>query len=423
MEGPDLSQLLEGESSAKPTQTVLDGIVRRHRRLRARRARAAASLALVLAIAGLGVGIGLNGQNAPTHAALGPKALPTTTFKGSSGHSSATATPPRGLSWVRAGSRSSASAGASSPSATHAGSFSSEGSLVQNSPAAYCPEGVCGPVFGSFWPVSGATLTPLFTRSANGVAVRAFTAAWSEPPVVILPAQSGTGSGGSSAGGVAGSGDSGGSVSEPPVTATTVPGSKPSTDTTLPVSTTVPDTDTTTTTNVSSVAGCEVTQALVVEASDRGAVGVVVVPLGPAASQPIDLISAELVGLSEQSPMDVVVTHTDSDVSSVQAGFADGAQDQMSAIDQWAVLVDTPSASTADPGSQTVSVEALASDGSTLEETSVPASGALALPLAACAGAAPRPQYLHVPLPTGGGSPSTVPAAQAKARGAERSGR
>jgi hypothetical protein len=62
MDGPDLSHLLDGPDSAKPASEVLDGIVRRHKRLKVRRARMAASLGLVIAVAGLGVGIGLSNR-------------------------------------------------------------------------------------------------------------------------------------------------------------------------------------------------------------------------------------------------------------------------------------------------------------------------------------------------------------------------
>ena len=68
MNGPDLSHLLDGDDSERPSSAVLEGIVRRHRRLRARRARTAATLGLVLVVAGAGVGIGLSHQGATSSA-------------------------------------------------------------------------------------------------------------------------------------------------------------------------------------------------------------------------------------------------------------------------------------------------------------------------------------------------------------------
>src|SRR5271168_1220002 len=68
MNGPDLSHLLDGDDSERPSPAVLEGIVRRHRRLRARRARTAATLGLVLVVAGAGVEIGLSHQGATTSA-------------------------------------------------------------------------------------------------------------------------------------------------------------------------------------------------------------------------------------------------------------------------------------------------------------------------------------------------------------------
>ena len=70
MDGPDLSHLLDDASSEKPSRDVLDGIVRRRRRLQARRARTAATLGLVILLAGAGVGIGLSRQGGRTMSAL-----------------------------------------------------------------------------------------------------------------------------------------------------------------------------------------------------------------------------------------------------------------------------------------------------------------------------------------------------------------
>ena len=78
MHGPDLSHLLDGASSEKPSFEVLEGIVRRQRRLKARRARAVATLGLVIALAGLGVGIAVS-QRGTTATALGGAGATSTT--------------------------------------------------------------------------------------------------------------------------------------------------------------------------------------------------------------------------------------------------------------------------------------------------------------------------------------------------------
>jgi hypothetical protein len=131
-----------------------------------------------------------------------------------------------------------------------------------------------------------------------------------------------------------------------------------------------------------------------VEVSDAGAVGVVTVPEGSSVSRPIDVLADDVVGVEEQSPMAVVVAHTDDQTASIRADFAGGGQDEMTVVGQWAVLVDklaaiagggTGSRGTATTSGQ-ASVYALSSNGTVLESADVPGSGALAIPIGACMG-------------------------------------
>jgi hypothetical protein len=151
--------------------------------------------------------------------------------------------------------------------------------------------------------------------------------------------------------------------------------------------------------------------ALVVEVSDAGAVGVVTVPLGLSLDKPIDVLMDDVVGVAEQSPMVVVVAHTNDPTASVRADFGVGGQDQMDVVDQWAVLVKDVGSSAVgghsgmgDPelleGQATVS--ALSSDGTVLEQADLPGSGALAMPVAACV----EPLSGGVTKPVGAGSSS-----------------
>jgi hypothetical protein len=440
MDGPDLSHLLEGVSPDKPPADVLQGIVRRHRRRQARRARTAASLGLVIALAGLGTGIGLSHQGRTTSAA---RALTPTSTKGGlntadlPSTTSTTAVPggsttsplpadsklrfgkaPAGLGWVITGFGAVAPVASGTQGAPLTGQLHSTAS-GSAAVAAACTTAGC-PAYLPYDALGGATaLKPLFTRTSGGVTVRAFSASWAVAPIELGPIASGSGSAGS---GSVGSGSSSGTVTG------TSSGSGTGVTATPPVTGTIPDT--TTTTSVTSVpAGtdttvpvstppppeplpsCGVTQALVVEVSDAGAVGVVTVPLGSSLDKPIDVVMDEVVGTAEQSPMVVVVAHTNSPTASVRADFGVGGQDQMDVVDQWAVLVEDLGSSTAGgsgAGSDPellgqASVSALASDGTVLEHTVLPGSGALAMPVAACvepAGGVTKPVGAGASSPT-----------------------
>jgi hypothetical protein len=443
MDGPDLSHLLDGTNPDKPSSEVLHGIVRRHRRLKVRRARTAASLGLAIALAGLGTGIGLSHQGRTTTAAR--SLAPTTTRGGVNAFGSTTSTTlgargstslptpaasklrfgraPEGLAWVGEGSGVGASAGvvpSDSPVVGLHATASTSGPMA----AAVCTTIGCPSQF-PYDLVGDSVLQPLFTRTSGGVTVRAFSASWAVAPIELGPISSGSGSTGasSSAGTVGSSGGSGTLSSSPPVTGT-VPG-----DTTIP-DTTIPDT-TTTTTLISGVTqtttpvsepptpvpspSCGITKALVVEVSDAGAVGVVTVPLGASLDKPIDVVMDDVVGVAEQSPMVVVVAHTNNPTAAVRADFGVGGQDQMDVVDQWAVLVKDLGSSAVgghpgmgDPelleGQATVS--ALSSDGTVLEQADLPGSGALAMPVAVCI--EPASSGVTKPVGEGASSPTTT---------------
>ena len=363
MDGPDLSHLLDDANSEKPSRDVLHGIVRRRRRLQARRARTAATLGLVIALAGAGVGIGVSRQGGTTTSALPkhPNQLPTmsnrTAMTAPSPVSPGGA--PEGLGWVNAGSGVGHSNLASpSPEATTGGEGSGELQVTSTGAGtSLCSVWNCSP-YSPYGLIGDAVLRHLFTRTSDGVTVRAFTAVWVAAPLELVPTASGSSS----------------TTTETPVTTGAEPSSSVATSSTRVL-------------HVS----CAVTQALLVEVSDAGAVGVIAVPLGPSLAQPIDVLSDQVVAVAEKSPIAVVVAHTAGQTAAVRAKFAVGGQDEMAVVDQWAVLVHkltaaeaggTGSQGSATPGQ--AAVYALSGTGTVLEHSDLPGSGALAMAVAAC---------------------------------------
>jgi len=206
--------------------------------------------------------------------------------------------------------------------------------------------------------ISSVVIRHIFTRTTDGVTVRAFTSLWAAAPLELVPVV--TDSGGTTSG-----------HSSPPETRpgpTTVP------TTVLPSS-------------------CSVTRALIVEVSDAGAVGVVTVPLGPAAAQPVNVLADQVVGGAEDSPMAIVVAHVTRSTTAVGATFAAGGRDEMTVVDGWAVLAHRLPAGTSRTAPNSgeaaaageATVYALASNGTVIERTVLPGSGALAMAVQACA--------------------------------------
>ena len=446
MDGPDLSHLLD-DAGEKPPSEVLDGIVRRHRRLRARRARMAASLGLVIALAGLGVGIGLNNHGGTTTTASGTvpgdqqfkanNQAPSKTTAlpgpfGKTGSPSVPAAPrgtaPRGLVWVSLGSGTETGSAAMGPvagsettvpenaSAVGVSSTPTAGVLWATRASQPCTSSGC-PSYGPYGTLAGSVLTHLFTRTDDGVTVRAFMARWALAPLDLVPVASGSGAaslGKSASGSAEGRDVTGASGTSIATSTSRVPSSSPTVTATpgttapTPVSSTPvgpPPTrsDTTTTfltkpgsvTSPSTVVlpgSCDINQALIVEVSDVGAVGTVTVPVASEVKEPIGALSDEVVGSAERAPMVVVVAHTSDQTATVRAEFAGGGQDEMTVVDGWAVLVHMPTQTagggSASQGTATMSgqaeVYALSGEGTVLEHADLPGSGALALPVAAC---------------------------------------
>jgi hypothetical protein len=84
---------------------------------------------------------------------------------------------------------------------------------------------------------------------------------------------------------------------------------------------------------------CEATTSLLVEVSDAGAVGALTFPYPSTATRPVALVSDQVVGVAEGSPMAVLAVRVGSGVSGVGARFGNGAGDEMAVLDGVAVLV------------------------------------------------------------------------------------
>jgi hypothetical protein len=225
--------------------------------------------------------------------------------------------------------------------------------------------------YGLYGSLGNAVLAHLFTRSDDGVTVRAFTATWGAAPLEVYPIASG---------------------SSTPLAPSPTPVITASTTTTTTTVGTGPGSSVTTPPTLVPPESCGVKHGLVVEVSDAGAVGVVTVPLGPSLARPIDVLSDEMVGIAEHSPIGVVVAHTSGPTAAVRAEFAGGGLDEMTVVDGWAVLVqELPASSGGGTGRQGTAtmagqaeVYALSTNGTVVEQADLPGSGALAMPVAAC---------------------------------------
>jgi len=153
----------------------------------------------------------------------------------------------------------------------------------------------------------------------------------------------------------------------------------------------------------------------VVEVSDAGAVGIVIVPLGPSVQRPINVLSYQLVGVAERSPIEVVVAHSSPQSAAVLAEFSGGGRDEMTVVGGWAVLVHQVRAAAVAAGgggvanpSGRVKVLVLSAGGKVLEQAALPRSDALAMAVDACL--VPLSGVHKQPVsPTGGTLRKTVP--------------
>lgn len=416
MDNPDLSHLLDDASSGGPSREVLDSIVRRHRRIQARRARTAATLGLVIAIAGAGLGIGLSHKAGTATATNTPNlstSLPTAQPKGRS------ASAPSGLGWVDAGSvggssHNGSSAAEASPTYSSNPAGTVTGSLKPTTSASSAGTGLC-----SLWSCSrywanglpgGSALRPLLTRTSDGVTVRAFAASWAAAPLELVPVTVSSGGPSLRSGGTpppAGNSAVGSAGAGHGSTTTTAPSPPDAGTTTTQLSSTIPEPVV--------APGCALTQALVVEVSDAGAVGIVIVPLGPSVQRPINVLSYQLVGVAERSPIEVVVAHSSPQSAAVLAEFSGGGRDEMTVVGGWAVLVHQVRAAAVAAGgggvanpSGRVKVLVLSAGGKVLEQAALPRSDALAMAVDACL--VPLSGVHKQPVsPTGGTLRKTVP--------------
>ncbi len=213
MNGPDLSHLLDGDDSERPSPAVLEGIVRRHRRLRARRARTAATLGLVLVVAGAGVGIGLSHQGATSSASGRSNSGPTVPRGSTLGPTSKyppspVGVVPTGLGWIN--TDSGVGPNAESLSSLNATSTLQQAGRLQatyfaptSSKAASATCGVvgCPTLSPTELGIGDLPIHHLFTRTSDGITVRVFTAMWAVAPLELVPTGSSAGSSGAGSAG------------------------------------------------------------------------------------------------------------------------------------------------------------------------------------------------------------------------------
>ena len=320
MDGPDLSHLLDDANPERPSREVLDGIVRGHRRLQARRARTAATLGLVIALAGAGVGIGLSRQGRDDDDGVAEAAelrCPAMSSRMSASAPVCRELPRESatLRRVSVGSapRSGASLGdTSSPSrrghrsVLRAPAGCRRRALVRLR-ARRCAASGTARSYSPYGSIGDAQLRHLFTRTSDGVTVRAFTAVGPRRPSSSSPRRR----------------------SASTATALVATGPDP------PVEPTRRFHAPTRATPVS----CALTQALVVEVSDAGAVGVVRCRSGRRSRRPIDVLSDQVVGVAERLADRGRRRAHDGPDSGSAGRFSARGQGRDDRRRQWAVLV------------------------------------------------------------------------------------
>lgn len=314
LEGGEFSHLLD-DSDALASDRTLRSIVARSNRHRDRRLKAVTGTAVVLAVtAGTIAGVSATSGTSPTLRAAtkhssGFLNLSAGSTSWTKEHRTLGAAP-KGLEWSATSKSSSISASPSARAATPRTSIATPDLCTVDG----CVESL---------PYPAGALQRLFVRTSGDVTVRAFK----EPlniaqPLPFVPAATATGA----------SGATGGSASSP--TSTTAPNSTSSSGATGAV--------------ITPIRSCEANEALVVEVSNPGAIGELTVPLpgivSSGVAEPFALIDSSVVGVAESSPIEVITLYVGPNVNSVEASFSDGATDEMTATDGWAVLVDDGSA-------------------------------------------------------------------------------
>jgi len=337
----EFSSLLD-EADGKATAATLGSIVARSRRHREHRLKVITGISILLAFAGASVA-GITRVTGSTTSAFSPNAIVRPSVPGqaplaNSGWTKqhrALGVAPKGLEWSK-----------TTVPGTSSGASPSGANVATTSPApGLCTVEGCG----NTYPVGlSGPLSKLFVQTFGDVTVRAFQ----ETTPNFVP-------GSYSSNGLA-----------PPASSSTVsPNLVTPSRTARSAGAIVPI-----------YTSCESRQALVVEVSNPGAVGVVTVPLpsisisGP--GQPFEIIDSSAVGVSEASPIEVLTVHVASDVSSVQAIFSDGMSEQMAVVSGWAVFADD--GSTPLPAA----VTALDSSGNTIATATINDDEAIAQPQA-----------------------------------------
>ena len=327
----ELSHLLDVSTTGATTAT-LGSIVARARSRRDRRLKIVTGVSIVIALAGAGAAGISEATRAGTTSAL-PRTgrlAPRSTSSAWTKHRQSLGSAPTGLKWTQSSvaKGTGAAANAIVPSAT-----------AKSLPGAdFCSEEGCGITFSNGFI---GPLTKLFDRTSGDVTVRAFE----ESTPQVLPLSSGS------------------TTTSPPASGSSPPQTTGNTPTGAPPVVPV----------------CGVTQALVAEVSNPGAIGELTAPLPPAdtvsgLSEPFEVIDSSVVGVPEGSPIEVIATHVGSNVSSVEASFSDGTTDEMAVVDGWAVVVDDGSA----PLPATIT--ALDSSGNTIGTAGVTDDAAIAEP-------------------------------------------
>ena len=345
----EFSHLLD-EADGSATSSTLASIVARSRRRRERRLKVITGASIVVALAGASFAGITRATNDTTAASKsnntrseGNRTQPTTPAWTKQHQTLGAA--PKGLQWSLLPANSAKAPSSAAPNAAR----TLPGTDI-------CTVDGCGVPY----PVGlGGPLSELFLRTTGDVSLRAFTE--------------------TTTGIAAGSGVSSGSVSSasPRATTTSPSGSLGSTGTAPAPSAPI-------------YASCESTRSLVVEVSNPGAVGTVMVSL-PSISitepgQPFDVIDSSAVGVAEASPIEVLTVRVASGVNSIQANFADGTSDQMAVVGGWAVLVDDGNAPVP------ATLKALDTSGNTIATASVNDADAIAQPEQCFVPFEPQPQ-------------------------------
>jgi hypothetical protein len=335
MEHEDL--LLGGDPGPQASRDNLEGVLRRH--LRRRRRLTGGVAAVVLAIgAGGGVAIGEIVASGGQAAVLGPRATPQIAGSTGQGGQPAVSGANSAVGVPPPSVNGTASSTPPAGLSWESGQASEFGPIVPSATGGTASNSEPATCFGCVSSFVAPSARRLFERSANGIDVRVYEVRYGEA--------------------VVGSGSA-----EP------------------------------------QVALCQSTTSLLVEVSDAGAVGELTVAYPSTASKPVDLVSEDVVGVAEGSPMAILAVRVGSGVTSVGARFGNGAGDEMAVVDGLAVLVaPVPTGPSAADAAAKADVIAYGASGQQLQTFSTPEAPAIALPL----------ECLAPLLPPRGGKPGSV---------------